>query len=125
MVGLLVSLFRILRLAVVQPQDLQARFDRCHLLLPEKPTPYNSKYANVDWGRNIDIAAHRGLSPFAMSMMRRRRTDHSATQKASPDEVSRTKRLNRIIDTSKLKRHEVVRLTGITPFHLSRVLANS
>ena len=129
---------------------------------------YNSKYANVDWGRNdvraeridrlvrksklkrIDIAAHMGLSPFFMSQMLRSRTvpvtedlekrfhetvdllmrrnrwrtDRSAAQKASSDNASRIERINRIIKTSKLKRHEIARLAGITPFHLSRVLAN-
>ena len=129
---------------------------------------YNSKYANVDWGRNdvraeridrlirksklkrIDIGAHMGLSPFFMSQMlrsrtvpvtedlekrfretvdllmrrNRQRTDRSATQKASSDNASRIERINRIIKTSKLKRHEIARLAGITPFHLSRVLAN-
>ena len=129
---------------------------------------YNSKYANVDWGRNdvraeridrlirksklkrIDIGAHMGLSPFFMSKMlrsrtvpvtedlekrfretvdllmrrNRQRTDRSASQKASSDNASRIERINRIIKTSKLKRHEIARLAGITPFHLSRVLAN-
>ena len=129
---------------------------------------YNSKYANVDWGRNdvraeridrlvrksklkrIDIAAHMGLSPFFISQMlrartvpvtedlekrfretvdllmrrNRQRTDRSAAKKASSDDASRIERINRIIETSKLKRHEIARLAGITPFHLSRVLAN-
>ena len=100
--------------------------------------------------KRIDIAAHLGLKPaFLSTMLRsrtvpvteemekrlrevvdllmrrnRRLTDRTAKARAAADKASRIERINRIIKASKLKRHEIARMAGITPSHLSRVLVN-
>ena len=100
--------------------------------------------------KRIDIAAHLGLKPaFLSTMLRsrtvpvteemeerlrevvdllmrrnRRLTDRTAKARAAADNASRIERINRIIKASKLKRHEIARMAGITPSHLSRLLVN-